>query len=206
MYDVPDSGGPQLRWKTRRQGNAKVALRDDLELCSAQLYRFACALVCGHPGPCAQAADLVRGTLSSALKGSPASRLTGHNLRIRLYTVLIKCHRDGRTVGSIGAKARVEIDNFHIKHSIGGNTSVIASSQDNFSAALLDLGLDEREALLLVALEGFDYGQAARILKISRSVLVGRLARARAALSETVPVESSGRPVKARPTYLQLVK
>jgi RNA polymerase sigma-70 factor, ECF subfamily len=70
----------------------------------------------------------------------------------------------------------------------------------------LDLGLDEREALLLVALEGFDYGQAARILKISRSVLVGRLARARAALSETVPVESSGRPVKARPTYLQLVK
>jgi DNA-directed RNA polymerase specialized sigma24 family protein len=174
-----------------------VALRDDLELCSAQLYRFACALVCGHPGPCAQAADLVRGTLSSALKGSPTSRLTGHNLRIRLYTVLIKCHRDGRTVGSIGAKARVEIDNFHIKHSIGGNTSVIASSQDNFSAALLDLGLDEREAFV---------GQAARILKISRSVLVGRLARARAALSETVPVESSGRPVKARPTYLQLVK
>jgi predicted DNA-binding protein (UPF0251 family) len=138
--------------------------------------------LCASCRPCA-------GTLSSALKGSPASRLTGHNLRIRLYTVLIKCHRDGRTVGSIGAKARVEIDNFHIKHSIRGNTSVIASSQGNFSAALLDLGLDEREALLLVALEGFDYGQAARILKISRSVLVGRLARARAALSETVPVE-----------------
>jgi RNA polymerase sigma-70 factor (ECF subfamily) len=184
-----------------------VALRDDLELCSAQLYRFACALVCGHPGPCAQVADLVRATLSAALEGSPASRLTGDNLRIRLYAVLIEWHRDGRAVGSIGAKARVEIDNFHIaKRSIGGNASVIASSQDNFSAALLDLGLDEREALLLVALEGFDYGQAARILKISRSALVGRLARARAALSETVPVESSGRPVKARPTYLRLVK
>jgi DNA-directed RNA polymerase specialized sigma24 family protein len=35
----------------------------------------------------------------------------------------------------------------------------------------LDLGLDEREALLLVALEGFDYGQAARILKIRAASL-----------------------------------
>jgi len=185
-----------------------VTLRDDIDLCAPQLYRFACALVSGHPGPCAQATDLVRAVLSSPIEGSMTlRRLTGDNLRIRLYSVLIERHRRQLKSGSVCTKAHVAIDNFHLaEQNIGGNASVIASPQDNCADALLDLGLEEREALLLVALEGFNYAQAARILKISPSVLVGRLARARAALSPIAPEENFARPVKPHPPYLRLIK
>jgi RNA polymerase sigma-70 factor, ECF subfamily len=134
-------------------------------------------------------------------------QLTGDNLRIRLYSVLIEWHRHRLKMGSVGTKAHVEIDNFHIaKQHIGGNASVIASPQDNFAAALFDLRLEEREALLLVVLEGFNYAQAARILKISPSVLVTRLARARASLNQIARGENFARPVTPHPPYLRLIK
>jgi RNA polymerase sigma-70 factor (ECF subfamily) len=60
--------------------------------------------------------------------------------------------------------------------------------------------------LLLIVLEGFSYAQAARILKISRTVLVMRLARARAALSEIPAPKTPACPAKARPSYLRVVK
>ena len=74
-----------------------------------------------------------------------------------------------------------------------------------YKRQLLALALEEREALLLVVLEGFSYAQAARILKISRTVLIMRLAWARAALSEIAP-ETPSRPAKTRPSYLHVVK
>jgi RNA polymerase sigma-70 factor (ECF subfamily) len=68
----------------------------------------------------------------------------------------------------------------------------------------LVLALEEREAFLLVALEGFNYLQAARILKISRGVLVARLARVRA--GQTGALDLAVRPARTRPSYLRLVK
>lgn len=44
------------------------------------------------------------------------------------------------------------------------------------------LALEEREALLLVVLEGFSYAEAASVLGLPRSSVVARLLRARAAL------------------------
>ena len=184
-----------------------MTLRDELDLCAPQLYRFACALVAGQAGDCAQAGDLVRTTLSSSLRAPIASRLTGDNLRIRLYSTLIEWHRYGLRRGGAGIKPRAELDRLQFaKRNIGGSATIKASSRDNFAAALLDLGLEEREALLLVSMEGFTYAQASRILKISPSVLVGRLARARTALSEIVGLESLARSAKTRPSYLRLIK
>lgn len=184
-----------------------MTMRDEVDLCAPQLYRFACALVSGHKGPCAQAADLVRAALSSPLEGSIALRLNGDNLRIRLYSALVEWHRDGLKLCSLRTKAHVEIESLHIaRQNIRGNASVIASPQDNFAGALLQLGLEEREALLLVALEGFTYLQASRILKISQGVLVDRLARARAGLSQITPAENFTKPTKPHPPYLRLVK
>jgi RNA polymerase sigma-70 factor, ECF subfamily len=181
-----------------------VTLRDELDSFAPQLYRFACALVSGQAGSCARAADLVRAILSSRLQETIAPRLSGDSLRIRLYSVLIEWHRRGLKLGCMN-KARAEL-NFQIaKRNNGGNASAKASPQDNFAAALADIGLEEREAVLLVAIEGFTYAQAAQVLKISRSVLVSRLARARAALSEIVCLENFA-PAKPRPTYLRLVK
>ncbi len=182
-----------------------MAFRDDLDLYAPELYRFACALVSGHKGPCPQAANLVRAVLSSPLESG--LRLRGDKLRVRLFSVLVDGHRRQLKLGRAGIAAHVEIDNLHISsQNIGVTASVIASPQNNFAASLLDLGLDEREALLLVALAGFTYPQSARILKISRSALIDRLARARGALSLTAPADNFARSIKPRPSYLRVVK
>ena len=85
-----------------------------------------------------------------------------------------------------------------------------ASPRSTFADTLLALSLEEREALLLVALEGFTHAQAARILKISRTILVARLARARAALGDIPAAEFASHPAKVPakvfPSYLHVVK
>ncbi|WP_407649151.1 sigma-70 family RNA polymerase sigma factor [Devosia algicola] len=48
--------------------------------------------------------------------------------------------------------------------------------------AIETLPSEQKEALLLIALEGFSYGEAAQILGIPQGTLMSRLGRARAAL------------------------
>lgn len=187
------------------KGAHKVALRDDLNSCAPRLCRYARALVTGHPGPCEIADDLVHAILLRTLEaGCP---LSGPDLHLHLYTLLTEWHRERPAAGTMGAKAHMEKENFHAGGPrAAGKPPLPASPRDEFASALLALALEEREALLLVVLEGFGYPQAARILKISRTVLVMRLARARAALSEIFAAESSSRPAKALPSYLRVVK
>ncbi len=120
-----------------------MALEDKLDSCAPQLYRFACALISGQAGSCAQAADLVHAVLSSPLQGSIVRRLAGDNLRILLYSVLIEWHRRGLKRGRVGYKAQAELDcRQNAKWNIGGNASVASSPQSNCAAALLDIGLE----------------------------------------------------------------
>lgn len=46
------------------------------------------------------------------------------------------------------------------------------------------LPLEQKQVLLLIALEGFDYCEAATILAIPKGTLMSRLARARATLRD----------------------
>jgi RNA polymerase sigma-70 factor (ECF subfamily) len=189
------------------QGEKKLALREELGLCAPQLYRFACALVSGRAGPCLHAASLVRAALASVSGRTSALWLTKDHLHMRLYSALIERNRDWRVSGRKGSGGREASHNFHMAGQDGGaKAPVLAPAQDKLAAALLDLKLEEREALLLVALEGFSYARAARILKVPQSVLAGRLVRARAALGQTLPMENYVRSAKPRPAYLRLVK
>jgi RNA polymerase sigma-70 factor, ECF subfamily len=184
-----------------------VALRDEWDLCAPQLYRFACALVSGRSGPCSHAASLVRAALASVLDRSSALWLSSDRLHTRLYSALIERNRDWLGSGRIGAAGREPSRNFNIAVRDGGaKAPVIAPAQDRLAAALLELKLEEREALLLVVLEGFSCARAARILKIPQSVFAARLARARAALGRCLPIENYVRLAKPRPSYLRLVK
>ncbi len=168
-----------------------MPLAEELDSYAPQLYRFACALVSGRPGPCSDAAGLVRAALASVLGRSFTFWLKGDHLRIRLYAALIQMNREGRGQVNRGAIGRRRPNNFHGATRNGGaNASLLAQAPDRLAAALLDLKLDEREALLLVVLGGFSYAQAARILKVPQSILAGRLARARAALGQTLPCEN----------------
>ena len=184
-----------------------MALRDELNLCAPRLRRYARALVAGQPGPSEITDDLVHAVLLQTWEAGTASRLAGRDLHLHLYALLTEWHRDRLAAGRMGGKAHMEKENF----SAGGRRAVgqlpgPASPRDKFAAALLALALDEREALLLVVLEGFSYAQAARILKISRTVLIMRLACARAALGEIPAAKTPSRPAKGRPSYLRVVK
>jgi RNA polymerase sigma-70 factor (ECF subfamily) len=183
-----------------------VALRDDLNLSAPRLCRYARALVTGQPGPSEIADDLVHAVLLRTWAGT-ASRLAGRDLHLHLYALLTEWHRERLAAGRMGGKMHIEKENFSAGGPrAAGTLPVPTSLRNKFAAALLALALEEREALLLVVLEGFSYAQAARILKISRTVLVMRLARARAALSEIAAPETPSRPVKTRPSYLRVVK
>ena len=169
-----------------------MALRDDLNLCAPRLCRYARALVTGQPGPSEIADDLVHAVLLRTWEAGTALRLAGRDLHLHLYTLLTEWHRERLAAGRMGGKAHMEKENFSAGGPrAAGNLPVPASPRDKFAAALLALALEEREALLLVVLEGFSYAQAARILKISRTVLIMRLACARAALSEIPAPETS---------------
>jgi RNA polymerase sigma-70 factor (ECF subfamily) len=179
-----------------------VALRDDLNLCAPRLRRYARALAGGHPAPNEIADDLVQAILPRALEAGAAIGLAGPDLHLHLYALLTEWHRE-----RLGVNARIEKENF----TAGGpraaaKPTLSAPPRDKFANALLSLALEEREALLLVVLEGFSHAQAARILKISRTVLVARLARARAALGEIPAMEFASRPARVLPSYLRLVK
>jgi len=183
-----------------------VALRDDLNSSASRLCRYARALVTGQPGPSEIADDLVHAVLLRTWEAGTASRLAGRDLHLHLYALLTEWHRESLAAGRMGGKVHMEKENFSAGGPrAAGTLPVQASPRNNFAAALLALALEDREALLLVVLEEFSFAQAARILKISRTVLVMRLARARAALSE-IASETPSRPAKTLPSYLRLVK
>lgn len=69
------------------------------------------------------------------------------------------------------------------------------------SAALDDLPVEQREAVILVALEGMSYEQVARIMEIPVGTVRSRLSRGREALRQATgrpsPAGSRGRPRKS---------
>ena len=189
-----------------------MALRDDLNSCAPRLRRFARALIAGHPAPNKIADDLVQSILLRASESGTSCRLAGADLHLHLYSLLIEWHRERLTAEGLGAKAHMELENFYAggPRAAGKLPLSAASACSKFADALMALSLEEREALLLVVLEGFTHAQAARILRISRTIVVARLARARAALGDIPEAEFASHPAKAPakvlPSYLRVVK
>jgi DNA-directed RNA polymerase specialized sigma24 family protein len=68
------------------------------------------------------------------------------------------------------------------------------SRREAISKALDVLATEEREALLLVVLEGFNYQEAAEIIGAPKATLVARLMRARGALAAAQGVDPRSRP------------
>jgi RNA polymerase sigma-70 factor, ECF subfamily len=182
-----------------------VSLRDDLNLCAPRLRRFARALVAGHPAPDKTADDLVQALLHQTLQQGAALRLSGPDLQLHLYTLLT-----GQIHKRLAKGGLEHEDHAEIFGSGGPVASAIPprfeSGRNKFADWLLALLVEEREALLLVVLEGFSYAQAARILQISRTVFVARLARARSALGAIPAAPFIQHSEKPLPAYLRLVK
>jgi len=182
-------------------------MRDDLELSAPRLNRFARALICGRSRPCTLADNLVQEVLSSALESPSAHQLAEADLRLHLYSLITELHRDRLSPERISGHARMEKESFSFAtQSTAERTPDLTSIRGELASQLLALGLDEREALLLVVLEEFTYAEAARILKISRDNLIARLARARDGLHLDLVLQPAERAERVYPSYLRLVK
>ena len=153
-----------------------------------RLRRYARALATGGPGPSELADDIVQATLVRAMGSRQLSASADRTIRV--FATVTQLHRD---VSASGRQAIAAV----------AGRPALATSQIEFAsaarpgklaAALLSLPLEDREALLLVALEGFDYGDAARILRVPRATLLTRLTQARSALGDLL----TARPEPAR--------
>ncbi len=180
-----------------------MSLRDELGLITPRLRRYAQALSSAPHIPNETADALVQRTLTHALQTGPLSPRS--DMTVWLYSLLTQFHRDAEN-RLRGATAAGESQSFY-------NGSVSEKSYghglqpaDGLGISLAALSLEEREALLLVVLEDFSYGQASHILRISRGMLIARLIHARAALANALGPKSNSSSSQRRPSYLRVIK
>ena len=176
-----------------------MSLRDDLNAVTPRLRRYARALATGSPTGSDAADDLVRATLMRAL----GARSVGgtNDLVIRLFATITQLHRETAVIRRSAVAAGAG------RPSLVSNSASIPvpTRHTDLSAGLLSLPLENREALLLVTLEGFEHGDAARILRISRSTLISRLTEARTALDECLGKRPNSKTPAHSVPYLRLV-
>jgi RNA polymerase sigma-70 factor (ECF subfamily) len=159
-----------------------MAIVDEIEAAIPALRRYARALA----GDRAEADDLVQDCLERALAGRAGFRGEG-SVQGWMYRILQNLYRDGRRRAArpghlilVGGEALP--DSLPELGRPGGQEAHLALAE--VQAAIGRLPPDQRQALLLVALEGLSLAEVARVMAVPEGTLVSRLGRARAALRE----------------------
>jgi RNA polymerase sigma-70 factor (ECF subfamily) len=161
-----------------------VTSREAIETLTPGLRRFARALTGLGPG----ADELVQATLMRTLEEE--RRWRDDELKMRVYASLTQVNRQRQR-----AQAARRQGETGPARSIPGSKG--SSRREVISKALDGLAAEEREALLLVVLEGFGYQEAAEIVGAPRATLVARLMRARAALAAAQGLDPRSPPAPA---------
>ena len=148
---------------------------DRIEECVPPLRRYARALT--HNSDLAD--DLVQDCLERAIRKSGLWRPTG-SLQAWLFKMLLNIHRnnlrqrrrapDSMPIASLPVEPQVQ----------SASPGRLAFAET--ARAMQALPAEQREALLLIAVEGLSYAEAAGVLEIPVGTLMSRLGRARAAL------------------------
>ncbi|MBE7183998.1 MAG: sigma-70 family RNA polymerase sigma factor [Methylobacterium mesophilicum] len=158
---------------------------DEITRCVPALRRYARALT--HDRDSAD--DLVQDCLERAIRKRSLWRPLGP-IRPWLFRILLNLHRN-----ELRHRRRTPVA---VPMEGLGDGPAASGSQHERAAlaetarAMASLPEEQREALLLVAVEGFNYAEAAKILEIPVGTLMSRLGRARAALRQMT--SESGRP------------
>lgn len=154
-----------------------TAFLDEIEACVPALRRYARALTRNAD----QADDLVQDCIERALRKRGLFRPTGP-MQAWLYRMLLNLYRNSlRQTRRRGD--HVPIESLLIEPSTPApQPGRIALAE--MSRAIDQLPPEQREALLLVVLEGVSYEEAATILEIPAGTLMSRLYRARTALRQ----------------------
>ena len=152
-----------------------TALLDEIEACVPALRRYARALTRNAD----RADDLVQDCLERAIRKRWLFRPTGP-VQAWLFRILLNIYRNDlrhtrRTSDTVG------LDTLTFEPSAPApQPGRLALAE--MARAIDTLPEEQREALLLVVLEGFSYAQAADVLSVPLGTLMSRLGRARAAL------------------------
>ena len=167
-----------------------VDFLDEIETCVPALRRYARALT--HDID--RADDLVQDCLERAIARRGLFQPRGP-LRPWLFAILTNLYRNQlRRDRRRGERLALETD---AEPALPApQPGHLALSE--LARAIDTLPLEQKEALLLVTLEGLSYGEAAGVLRIPRGTLMSRLGRARAALRRLTdsPAEPHLRTVK----------
>jgi RNA polymerase sigma-70 factor, ECF subfamily len=147
---------------------------DEIEACVPALRRYARALTRNAD----QADDLVQDCLERAIRKRRLWLPTGP-IRAWLFKMLLNIYRN-----DLRSRSR---RGDHVPLDVLTEPSIPAPQPGRIalaemSRAIDNLPADQREALLMVVLEGMSYGEAANVLGIPDGTLMSRLSRARAAL------------------------
>jgi len=163
---------------------------DQVETCVPALRRYARALTRSAD----LADDLVQDCLERAIARRRLFRPPGP-VRAWLFTILLNLHRNAlRQTKRRGQQVDIEsVPEFSTPASQPGHVALA-----ELVRAIETLPPEQREALLLVTLEGIPYAEAAGIIGVPIGTLMSRLGRARAALRVLTgnPAEPHLRTVK----------
>jgi RNA polymerase sigma-70 factor (ECF subfamily) len=148
---------------------------DEIEACVPALRRYARALTRNAD----RADDLVQDCLERAIRKRALWKPTGP-LRGWLFRILLNLYRNELRLTRRRGE-HVSVDLLVVEPAVApAQPGRIALAE--MSRAIEALGAEQREALLLVVLEGMSYAEAADALDIPMGTLMSRLGRARAAL------------------------
>jgi RNA polymerase sigma-70 factor (ECF subfamily) len=171
-----------------------VTSREAIEILTPGLRRYARALTGLGTG----ADEIVQATLMRTLEEE--RRWRDDELKMRVYAALTQTNRQRQRAQAVRRQGEAPPGRNAVPPKPG-------SRREAISKALDGLAVEEREALLLIALEGFSYQEGAEIIGAPKATLIARLMRARAALAAGHDPRSRPNPAPARSAgHLRLVK
>ncbi len=151
------------------------AFLDEIELSVPALRRYARALTRDAD----HADDLVQDCIERAIRKQALWKPTGP-LKAWLFRILLNLYRNELRLARRRGE-HVPVETLLVEPAVApAQPGRIALNE--MAKAIETLGDEQREALLLVVLEGLSYSEAAEALDIPMGTLMSRLGRARAAL------------------------
>ena len=142
-----------------------------------RLRRYAYAL---HRSNRARADDLVQDTLVRAISKQHLWQ-TGTNLQAWLFTLMHHQNVNDVRRSIVRAGVSYDVEELHDSLASADDTSVLLQLRD-LERAMAKLTMENRQVILLVALEGLSYEDVAEVLRIPVGTVRSRLSRGRTAL------------------------
>lgn len=152
------------------------------------LRRYARALVRDRH----DAEDLLQDCLVSAYDNAESWR--GINRKAWLMKIMTNLNYN-RLRKQRNSRAIFREDSDDMMESIASPAAGDFTAQDSLRRAVEALDSDQRAVLMLVAIEGYSYGECADILQIPQGTVMSRLSRARRALAQILAGEKGESPV-----------